>query len=98
MKINEKLVKKIALLARLNLSKDEEPNLTKGFFQTIQTINGLLGIEVNNIEPIYQTTQLENVFREDKVEKDRTLSHEALSQAKKTYQGYFVVDQILEED
>jgi Glu-tRNAGln amidotransferase C subunit. len=44
-------------------------------------------------------TDLENVFREDEVDENQMLSQDkALQQAKNKHNGYFVVDQILEDD
>lgn len=99
MKIDKSLVKKIAQLAQIPVSEKDKEELAQGFTKTIKTIDELLKVDVSNVEPLHQTTSLENVFREDKIDKKRMLSqNEALNQAKNKHNGYFVVDQILEED
>lgn len=99
LKIDEKLVSQIASLAKLSLSKEEKEKLTSGFNKTLEIINELFRVDVSKVSPVYQVTNLENVLREDIVDEEKMLSQdEALSQAKRKYKGYFVVNQILKDD
>ncbi|MCX7955828.1 MAG: Asp-tRNA(Asn)/Glu-tRNA(Gln) amidotransferase subunit GatC [Patescibacteria group bacterium] len=99
MKINKVLVKKIAQLAQIPVSEKEEEKLAKGFEKTIEIVDELFKVDVFEVQPIHQVTSLENIFREDKIDEKRMFSqNEALNQAKNKHNGYFVVDQILEED
>ena len=52
-------------------------------------------VDTNGVEETAQTTGLINVFRKDKIKKSLS-QKEALSNAKKTYNGYFKVPKILE--
>ncbi|MBI3386045.1 Asp-tRNA(Asn)/Glu-tRNA(Gln) amidotransferase subunit GatC [Candidatus Gottesmanbacteria bacterium] len=91
-------VKKIAILAHIPVTKQEEKTLADGFSQTISVIDKLTKVDVKNIEPTSQVTGLENVFREDEVEVERMFTQDqALSNANATHNGFFKVDRVLEE-
>ena len=91
-------VHKIAGLANIPITTDEEQELADGFNITMRVINQLFQVDVSGIPPIGHVTGLENVFREDDIDGARMFTQEqALSNAKRTHNGYFVVDQILEE-
>lgn len=98
-KITKDLVQKIASLAKLPI---EEKNITKlqhELESSFEYINKIQTIDTSHIEETSQVSGLENVFREDIIEKERTLSQkDALSQAKSTYKGYFKVKAIFNEE
>lgn len=97
--ISKDLVDKIAKLAKIPVNDKEKQDLSNRFNTVLDVIDKLFKINVSGIEPTHQVTGLENVFRDDKVNEEKTLSQEkALSNAKRKHDGYFVVDQILEED
>jgi len=97
--INLATVKHIAKLANIPVSQKEEVELAGGFNKTLEVVDELFKVDVGDIEPTHQVTGLENIFREDKVNKDKMLSQEqALSNTKNKHDGYFVIEQILEED
>jgi Asp-tRNA(Asn)/Glu-tRNA(Gln) amidotransferase C subunit len=53
-------------------------------------------LRTESISETSQMTGLENVFREDVVEEERMFSQkEALSNAKRTYKGFFVINTFL---
>lgn len=96
-KITATQVKHISSLANIPITKEEEVDLAKGFTQVLGVVDSLNKLNTENVEPTHHTTGLENVYREDEVDEDRMLSQDqALSNAKNTYQGYFVIEQILE--
>lgn len=98
-KISKDTVKHMSRLARIPMTEKEEEELAKGFNKTLDVIDDLFKVEVKKVEPTHQVTGLENVLREDKVDEKKMLSQEqVLSNTKKKYNGYFVVDQILAED
>ncbi len=98
-KITSQTVDHIARLAKIPITDEEKEKLSQGFNETLNVVDELFKINVSGIEPTYQVTDLENVFREDEVDQEKMLSQEeALSQAKNKVNGYFVVDQILEDD
>ena len=84
----------IAKLSRLNLSEDELTLFSKQLSETLDYIGLLDKLEgkIKSLGVTYQVTDLSNVYREDKIDFSRILKQgEALSNAKETYNGYFVV-------
>lgn len=97
-KFSSEDVKRIAQLANIPVVSEEETTLADGFNKTLATVDRLLKVKVRNIEPTHQVTGSENVMREDEVEVERMFTQEqALSNAPRTHNGFFVVGQILEE-
>lgn len=91
-------VAKIAGLAHLPVTPKEEQTLSEGFNTTIEVVDQLFAVDVAHVESTSQVTGLTNVFREDSIDSTRMLTQEqALTNAKRTYNGFFVVDQILAE-
>mgnify|MGYP000102430856 CR=1 FL=1 len=89
----------IAHLANIPITDEEAKSLESAFSDTLAVIKQLKDVSVKNIEPTYQVTHLENVLREDTVDEKKMFSQkEALANAKKTYEGYIVVPQIIAQD
>lgn len=93
MKIN---ITHIAKLANLPLSKEEEKKLAAQLETTLEHIERLKEIDTTTITGTNEVTGLEDVLRED-VAMPSLLQEEALINAKKSYNGFFVVPAILEE-
>jgi len=90
-------VKKIAKLASLNILPEEEKKFAEQFSQIVEVVNELNEINTNGIPETYQVTNLVNITRDDVVDHSRVLSQElALSQAKKTHAGFFVVSRVID--
>ena len=88
-------VQHLAKLAQMQVTPEEGKTLEKGFEQTLKVIDQLNELDTSKVKPTSQVTGLTNVLREDKVDKSRMLTQEqALSNAKKTYKGYFMVSAI----
>jgi aspartyl-tRNA(Asn)/glutamyl-tRNA(Gln) amidotransferase subunit C len=88
----------MASLSKLSIDKKEESYFTKQFNQTIDTIDLLNKVNTNNVKATFHVTGLKNIYREDKVEKDRVLTQkQALSNAKRVHNGFFVVKGVLDE-
>lgn len=91
-------VKYLARLMQMHLEPEEEEKLQQGFKDTLKTVKVFNELDTKNINPNFQVTGLSNVFRQDKIDKSRLLTQkQALSGAKKTHQGYFVVPRIINE-
>ncbi len=92
-------VARVGVLANLPLADDEKKLFASQFTTTIDVINQLNEIDTKDISPTSQVNHLENVTRPDLVDSNRVLTQEqALSGAKNTHHGFFVVKQILEKD
>lgn len=90
-------VKKIAKLANLPLPQEEVALFAKQFSDTIAVVNELNEIDTAGIPATYQVNGLENITREDEVKEIYSLTQEqALSQAKNTHNGYFVVSRLID--
>lgn len=89
----------IAQLANLSVNQQEQEKFAQAFTATVEEIANLQNLDTSNVEPTHHTTGLKNVWRKDEVDRDRMLFQaEAVSQAEKTFNGYFVVDRIIEEE
>lgn len=98
--ISKEQVTHVAKLSKLNLSESELTLFSKQLSETLNYIRILdkLDDKVKTLGVTYQVTGLSNVYREDKIETSRILKQEeALSNARKTYNGYFVVAGIFDE-
>ncbi len=96
--ITQKIIEHVAKLANIPISKQEAQDLTTAFQETLEVVDNLKQISVEEVEPTHQVTGLSNVTRPDKIEKEFMFSQkEALANAKDTYQGYFVVPRILKK-
>jgi aspartyl-tRNA(Asn)/glutamyl-tRNA(Gln) amidotransferase subunit C len=85
----------IAKLANLPLSDDEIKKFDKQLAETLKYVENLGEIDTKNVEPTAHVTGLENVTREDVAQPSLT-QKQALSNAKKTHNGSFIVDAILD--
>ncbi len=96
--VTPQIVDHIAKLANIPVTEDEKKILADGFTKTMEVVDHLSELDTSSIEPTHQVTGLVNVLRDDVVDEARMFTQkQALSNAKKTHQGFFVVDQILEE-
>jgi len=96
--ISPEQVDHIAHLANIPTSQAERERLAHEFSDTLNVVDQLKQVDVTDVEPTHQVTGLENVWREDLVDKDSMFSQEeALQNATQTHDGFFVVKRILEE-
>jgi aspartyl-tRNA(Asn)/glutamyl-tRNA(Gln) amidotransferase subunit C len=94
MKIN---VPHIAKLANLPLEDDEKKRFEKQLEETIEYVEELNQVDTKNVEPTSQVTGLENVTRDDITHPSLT-QDEALSNTTSSYNGFFKVNAILENE
>lgn len=97
---DKSLVTHIAKLANLPLSDSQQITaLTQAFDETMLVVDKLREVETSQVEPSHQVTGLENIWREDTVDTQRMFTQkQALANAHETYDGYFVVPQIIESE
>lgn len=89
-------IKHIAKLANLSLTSEEEGKFEKQLEETLATISQLNEVNTDNVKITSQVTGLENVMDEDTA-KPSLSQKDALSNAKNTHNGFFVVKAVLEE-
>lgn len=89
--INE--VRCVAALANLPLASGETPKFQKWLSEVLDYFKILDEVDTSTVSPAAQVTGLINIWREDQ---ETTLSQgEALANAKKTKDGYFVTEKVL---
>ena len=92
-------VDQFAKLANIPVTDEEKEELARGFNQVMKVLEDLKKIDVTDVEPTHQVTGLSDVIRDDEVDVTRMFTQkQALSNAKDTYNGFFVVDQVLEQE
>lgn len=90
-------VKHLAKLANLSPSQSLIPALQSGVETTLEYAKILGQVDVSHVGVTNEITGLTNILREDSVDESRTfIQAEALANADKTYNGFFMVDAILE--
>ena len=67
-------VKKVASLANLSISNEEEKKLSFQFDETLKTISIINELDTTNTDSVSQVTGLVNITREDEIDKDRILN------------------------
>ncbi|HOZ03101.1 MAG TPA: Asp-tRNA(Asn)/Glu-tRNA(Gln) amidotransferase subunit GatC [Candidatus Woesebacteria bacterium] len=92
------LVQHIANLANIPLKPGEDKKLAEEFESTLKVIANLKKLDTSQVKPTYQVGELENVWRDDVVEKKRMFTQEeALANATNTHKGFFAVPQIIDK-
>lgn len=96
-KITLEQVEHVAKLANLPLTEEEKAGLVKQLCSILDLVSQLQKVATENIPPTSQVTGLVNVFRNDEIDESRIFSQEeALSNAKRKHNGFFVVPAIFE--
>lgn len=90
-------VKKIAKLANIPLTDEEEKKFEAQLLSTLEYIEHLNEVDTKNITPTAHVTGLENVLRED-VAKQSLTQDQALSNTKSQHNGLFKVKGIFEDE
>lgn len=92
--VSPKLVEHIGLLAKLPLSKTELLKFSEQLSNVLNFMGQLSKLKLD-LKKTSPHLNLFNITREDKIDRDRVLTQkQALSQARKTYKGYFLVKAI----
>ncbi len=87
-------VKKIAVLARIELSETEVQKFQKDLSVVLDYVAELAKVDTEGVEEVSQVTGLENVQRQD-IAVETEYREEILTIAPETKDGYFKVKAIL---
>lgn len=90
-------VKHVAHLANLELTDQEILKFQKQLSSVVDFIGKLDELDIKEVNPTSQVTGIENVFREDVVQKSLS-QNEVLANAPSKYKGYFKVKAIFDEE
>jgi aspartyl-tRNA(Asn)/glutamyl-tRNA(Gln) amidotransferase subunit C len=88
-------VLRIAKLANTPIPQSQIEEAKKGFVSIVDLVNKIQSLDTKDIQETNQVTGLENIMRNDEVEPSLT-QDEALSNAKRQHNGFFVVDAVFE--
>jgi len=94
--ITKEEVLHIAKLANISLSEDDIPKFHQWLSEALDYVRILDEIDTEGVEPTYQVTDLEGVYRPDKEQVEQHLSQEeALSNVPlKSERGYFKIGRL----
>lgn len=95
MSVNIETLRKVAHLARLALSPDEEVQMQQDLDQILDWMAQLEELNTEGVEPLMHMAHSSNVFRED-VAHTPLEKEKALSQAPKHDGTYFIVPKVVE--
>ena len=97
MKLTSDQVKKVAKLASLPLSSEEEEKYVEQLSNILDYIEQLNKVDTSNIEPTFNVTGQSNVMREDTTTECLT-QEEVLSNAPKKKDSMFETKGVFEEE
>ena len=92
-KVDEKLVKEIAFLARLDLSEEETEMLVSQFKDILDYVSILNEVDTENVPPAYLFSANSSVIREDEVESS-VPTDEFLSNTPQSKDDYVVIPRV----
>jgi len=94
--IDKETVEKVAHLARLELAEDEKEAMIKDMSKILDFMAKLNEMDTSGVEPLVYMTGEVNNLREDVVKQDIT-TEEALKNAPKHTDDYFLVAKVIEK-
>ena len=95
-KIDEPQARKVAKLARLELTDAEVREFTGQLSAILEYVEKMNELDTNNVEPLAHCLPVSNVFREDCV-KESLGTEKALANAPQRDGGFFKVPKILDD-
>lgn len=94
--LSKEEVKKIAKLARIDLTEAEVEKFQKEISSVLDYVENLKEVDISGIKPMSHSIQLDNVAREDEsTEASKALNDKLLSSYPETKDGHLKVKQIL---
>lgn len=96
MNIDKETVEKVAHLARLELAEDEKETMITDMNKILGFMDKLNEIDTSGIEPLVYMTNEINTVREDVIKQEVT-HEEALLNAPKHDEDYFLVAKVIEK-
>jgi aspartyl-tRNA(Asn)/glutamyl-tRNA(Gln) amidotransferase subunit C len=92
-KVNEKLVREIATLARLDLSQEETIMFVSQFKDILDYVSILNEVDTENVPPAYLSSVSKTVIREDIIA-ESVPTQEFLSNAPQSKDDYVVIPRV----
>ena len=94
MEVNDALIDKLALLARLEIVPEERERLKSDLQKMIAFVEQLQSLDTEGEEPVLQMSSNTDVLRDD-LEKHSLSREEALKNAPQTDGQYFMVPKVI---
>lgn len=92
-------IKLLAKLANLKIDSKNEKKLSGQFDSVLDLVSKIQKLKLDRIKATTHTGNLKNILRDDYIDPLRVLTQEeALSNAKRVHNGFFVVDAILNDN
>lgn len=91
--VDEKLVKEIAALARLDLSQEEAEMFVSQFKDILDYVSILNEVDTEFVPPAYLSTANQSVTREDRIE-ESVPTEEFLANAPEAKNDYIVIPRV----
>ena len=96
MEVTDKLVEKVAHLARLKFDDPEKETIKKDLQRMIEFADKLNELNLENIEPLLHMSEETNVLREDEI-KGSISREEALKNAPEHDEKFFKVPKVIKK-
>ena len=94
--IDDKITRKIADLAKLDLSDQEIKEYSKDLSNILKWMEELKEVDVSDIEPITSVTKNKLFEREDKIQQNNLDREKIISNAPDKADNYFTVPKVIE--
>jgi aspartyl-tRNA(Asn)/glutamyl-tRNA(Gln) amidotransferase subunit C len=91
--VDEKLVKEIASLARLDLSQEETEMFVSQFKDILDYVGILNEVDTENVPPAYASSANKSVIREDQIE-ESVPTEDFLSNVPESKDDYVVIPRV----
>lgn len=85
---DKKTVRKVAEIARLNLTEKELDKFSKDLDSILNAFKDMQNADTGRARPTFQPLETKNVLREDRIEKSLSRK-DALKNARQKQKGYF---------
>lgn len=95
MSVSRDEVQRVAQLARLEFSAEEEERMAEELSRILDYVEKLEELDTSGVPPMSHVLDVTNVFRADEVEA-RIDQDQALEPAPETKEGYFQVPKVIE--
>ena len=96
MQVDEKLIDKIAALAKLEFDKDSKIKMISDMKKIISFVDKLNELDTENVEPLVYITEETNVLRDDSIG-EHVEKKEALKNAPEKDSDYFKVPKVVKK-
>jgi aspartyl-tRNA(Asn)/glutamyl-tRNA(Gln) amidotransferase subunit C len=93
LKVDEKLVKEIASLARLDLSQEETKTFVSQFKDILDYVSILNEVDTENVPPAYAASANKSVIREDRIE-ESIPTEDFLANAPEAKDDYVIIPRV----